>query len=324
MISAVSSTDSVVCVTYATRARRAELERLGLGDVLDEDRRVGRLAHRADDLLVVGVADQEHGVTVRRVAPRLDVHLRHERAGRVDHVVPEGARVLVHGRRDAVRGVDDRGSLGHVALVLDEDRASRLEVADDVDVVDDLLADVDGGAVVLERALDRLDGALDAGAVAARARRGGRAAPSCPQGYSGTSARGLREHDPDQHDPAADELRRGERSRRATPTRRPTPTTISSIEIDRHTRRGQVAERPEREDERKDRPRHDHPERERPDRRAPRVERAVERHDVSPRSSNGKLHHGCRTAQKADATPSARQASDRASRCAVACSPARK
>ena len=37
-----------------------------------------------------------------------------------------------------------------------------------MDVVDDLLADVDGRAVVLERELDRLDGALDAGAVAAR------------------------------------------------------------------------------------------------------------------------------------------------------------
>ena len=36
-----------------------------------------------------------------------------------------------------------------------------------MDVVDDLLADVDGGAVVLERLLDGLDRALDAGAVAA-------------------------------------------------------------------------------------------------------------------------------------------------------------
>ena len=38
---------------------RRQLERLRLGDVLDEDRRLRRLAHRADDLLVAGVADQE-------------------------------------------------------------------------------------------------------------------------------------------------------------------------------------------------------------------------------------------------------------------------
>ena len=63
--------------------------------------------------------------------------------------------------------VDDRRALGRLFLGVDEDRAARLEVADDVDVVDDLLADVHGRAVVLERELDRLDGALDPGAVAA-------------------------------------------------------------------------------------------------------------------------------------------------------------
>ena len=63
--------------------------------------------------------------------------------------------------------VDDGRALGNLGLLVDEDRAARLEIADDVDVVDDLLAHVDRGAVVLERLLDRLDGALDAGAVAA-------------------------------------------------------------------------------------------------------------------------------------------------------------
>ena len=70
--------------------------------------------------------------------------------------------------RDAVGRVDDGRASRNLGLLLDEDRAARLEIADDVDVVDDLLADVDGRAVVLERELDRLDGALDAGAVAAR------------------------------------------------------------------------------------------------------------------------------------------------------------
>ena len=73
----------------------------------------------------------------------------------------------MHARRDAVRRVDDRGAGGNLGLLVDEDRAARLEIADDVDVVDDLLAHVDRCAVVLERLLDRLDGALDPGAVAA-------------------------------------------------------------------------------------------------------------------------------------------------------------
>ena len=146
---------------------RRQLDRLHLVGALDEDRRVRRLAHRPDHLLVAGVPDQDDRVALARVPFRLRVHLRHERAGRVDHGVVESGRVLVHRWRDPVRGVDDRRALGHVALVVDEDRAACLEVADDVDVVDDLLADVDGSAVVLERPLDRLDRPLDAGAVAA-------------------------------------------------------------------------------------------------------------------------------------------------------------
>jgi hypothetical protein len=145
-----------------------ELERLGLGDVLDEHGRVGCLAHRADDLLVAGVADQDDRVARRRVPARLDVHLRHERAGGVDHVVREPRRVCVHGRRHPVRGVDDRRSLRRLGLLVDEDGSAGLEVADDVDVVDDLLADVDRRPVVLQGELDGLDGTFHAGAVPAR------------------------------------------------------------------------------------------------------------------------------------------------------------
>ena len=89
MISPVSSTESVVCVTYASLRVRGEVERLGLLDGLDENRRLGRLAHRADDLLVPLVADEHDGVALVGVAPRLHVHLRHERADRVDDVVVE-------------------------------------------------------------------------------------------------------------------------------------------------------------------------------------------------------------------------------------------
>ncbi len=65
-------------------------------------------------------------------------------------------------------GEHDRRALRHLGLLVDEDGAARLEVADDVEVVDDLLADVHRRPVQVERLLDRLDGALDAGAVAAR------------------------------------------------------------------------------------------------------------------------------------------------------------
>ena len=69
--------------------------------------------------------------------------------------------------RDAVGG-EHHGRAGrHLVELLDEDRAPRLEVGDDVLVVDDLLADVDRGAVEVERLLHGHDRAVDACAVAA-------------------------------------------------------------------------------------------------------------------------------------------------------------
>ena len=111
--------------------------------------------------------DQQDGVSAGRVPLRLHVDLRDEWARRVDHVVLEHPGVLVDGRGDSVRRVDDRRTARNVALVLDEDRATSLEVPHDVDVVDDLLPHVHRCAVVVESALDGLDGALDPGAVAA-------------------------------------------------------------------------------------------------------------------------------------------------------------
>ena len=82
---------------------------------------------------------------------------------------PRAGRVRVHRRRDAVRREDDRRALRHVVLGVDEDRAAPGQLGHHVTVVDDLLAHVDGLAGgQLERPLDGLDGAVDAGAVAAR------------------------------------------------------------------------------------------------------------------------------------------------------------
>ena len=57
---------------------------------------------------------------------------------------------------------------GTSSVSLDEDRAALGQGVDDVPVVHDLVADVHRSAVLLQRALDGLDGAVDAGAVAAR------------------------------------------------------------------------------------------------------------------------------------------------------------
>src|ERR1044072_4022190 len=87
-----------------------------------------------------------------------DVDFGDQRAGGVDRARAAGGGVLVNRRGDAVGGEDDHLALGHLALLLDEDRAALGELLDHVLVVDDLLADVDGGAVELERPLDGLHG----------------------------------------------------------------------------------------------------------------------------------------------------------------------
>lgn len=71
------------------------------------------------------------------------------------------------GRRDAVGAEDDVRTARDLGDVVDEHRTALLERRHDVDVVDDLLADVDGLAVLLERFLDRDHRSVHPGAVAA-------------------------------------------------------------------------------------------------------------------------------------------------------------
>ena len=128
-----------------------QLDRLGVGDRLDEDDRVRRLAHRAHDLLVARVADEDDRVARIGVAAGLGVHLRHERAGRVDRRQPPRvrgraappARPRERRRRPSRPPARPRRESTKIGAEL-------LELAHDVRVVDDLLADVDGRAVELE------------------------------------------------------------------------------------------------------------------------------------------------------------------------------
>ncbi len=113
------------------------------------------------------VADQEDRVTLGRVAPRLGVDLRYERAGRVHGPQVPACRALVHRRRHSVRGEHEHGTLGGVILALDEDRSATFEVADDVRVVHDLLPDVDGRAPELEGPLHGFHGSFDPRAIPA-------------------------------------------------------------------------------------------------------------------------------------------------------------
>ena len=77
----------------------------------------------------------------------------------------------VHRRRDAVRGEHHDGPFGNLVGLLDENRPGLLQGVDHVPVVHDLVAHIDRGAVLLQRALDRFDGAIHTGAVPAGLRK---------------------------------------------------------------------------------------------------------------------------------------------------------
>ena len=93
---------------------------------------------------------------------------RDERAGCVQHRQAARSGVVLHGARYAMRAEDRDRAGGHLGKVLDEAGALGLEAFDDVTVVHDLVAHVDGRSILLERLLHDVDGTHDAGAIAAR------------------------------------------------------------------------------------------------------------------------------------------------------------
>ena len=111
-----------------------------------------------------GVADQDQGAALSDVALALVVDLGHQRAGRVEHRDVACGGLLLDRLCDAM-GAEDRHRIGrHLGKVLDEARALGLQALDHMAVVDDLVAHVDRRTVFLQRALDDLDRAHDAGA----------------------------------------------------------------------------------------------------------------------------------------------------------------
>ena len=134
-----------------------DLESASVLGRLDEDDGIGRLPHRALDLDVAGMADQRDLETAAGIAPRLCVHLGDERANGIHDLEAALRALLVDLGRDTVRREDDQLAFGNLVLGLDEHRAARLEVAHDMDVVDDLVAHVDRRPVLLEQLLDDVD-----------------------------------------------------------------------------------------------------------------------------------------------------------------------
>ncbi len=109
----------------------------------DQDHLVGRFAHRADDLVVAFVADQDDGVAFSRVADGFEMDLDDERAGGVDGEEPALAGLVADLGRDAVRTVKERRARRNFVERLDKNGAAVAESLDDELVVNDLVINVE-------------------------------------------------------------------------------------------------------------------------------------------------------------------------------------
>jgi hypothetical protein len=144
-------------------------DRLGVGRGLHEGHPPLRhLAEGADHLGMPGMADEQDVAAMLDQPLRLAVDLGDERAGRVQIIEAAFLRSGRNGLGHAMRGKDHRCAVRHLVQLRHEDRALRLQAVDHEAVVHDLVADIDWRPVAFERELDDADGAVDAGAEAAR------------------------------------------------------------------------------------------------------------------------------------------------------------
>ncbi len=120
------------------------------------------LAKRTFHLGVAGMADEDERAPLLDVAAALDVDLADQRAGRIDHRQAALFGIHLHRAADTVRGEDGDGAGGNFVQLLDEHRALRLQRVDDMPVMDDLMADIDGSPNPIECLIDDIDGANDA------------------------------------------------------------------------------------------------------------------------------------------------------------------
>ena len=145
------------------------LERLGLGDGLDQDHRaLGQLAHGSDHFRVAAMSDQKNGPAVLVVPLDPPMDLADQGAGGIRIGQMAAFRLSRHPLRHAVRREHHERLIRHLVELLDEHRALGPQLVHHMTIVHDLVAHVDRRPVLGERLLDDLDGALDPRAEPAR------------------------------------------------------------------------------------------------------------------------------------------------------------
>src|SRR6185295_3738356 len=148
-----------------------QIELLDIVPVADEIHGSVKLADRAFDLRMAGMADQNHSTALVDVALPLAVDFGDQGTGRVQYGQLSDFGIVLDGPRHAM-GTEDRDHTErHLRKIFHEASALCLQALNNIAVVHDLVAHVDRRSILRESPLDDLDGADDASTVAARLRQ---------------------------------------------------------------------------------------------------------------------------------------------------------
>ena len=126
------------------------------------------LAHRAFDFWMSRVTDQDQRAAAADIALALAVDLGDQRTRRVQHRQAARACFLDDRLRHAMGAEHRHRAIRHFVQLFDETRALVFQGFDDMPVVDDFVAHIDGLTVFLQRAFDDVDRPNDARTEAAR------------------------------------------------------------------------------------------------------------------------------------------------------------
>src|SRR5579862_499506 len=85
--------------------------------------------------------------------------LGHQRTGGIDHLEVAPLAALTHGRRNAMGRIDDALAIGHVVNFMDKNRALFCQLVDNIAIMNDLAAHIDGRTESLQGNFDDVDGA---------------------------------------------------------------------------------------------------------------------------------------------------------------------
>src|SRR5229473_6862473 len=103
------------------------------------------------------VSNQDDGVVLARELDGLQVNLRDQGAGRVDHLELAALGFVADCRRYSMRAKNDARTLRHLRQLLYKDGSRLAQFVHYVPVVDDLLTHIDRRTVEVEHDLDDID-----------------------------------------------------------------------------------------------------------------------------------------------------------------------